>query len=42
MCEFLHCSPSELPSKCPETTDEQLIIAYLARKTELENQAIKK
>lgn len=37
---MIHCSPSELPSRCPEITDEPLIISYLARKAELERQAM--
>jgi len=40
MCEMLHCSPSELPQRCPNIIDEPLIMSYLARKVELESQAI--
>jgi len=37
---MLHCSPSELPSRCPDIADEPQLRAYLARKSELENQAM--
>jgi hypothetical protein len=37
---MLHCSPSELPLRCPEITDEPLIVAYLSRKADLESRAM--
>ena len=38
LCEFLSCSPSELPKRCTELPDEHMIVAYLARKSELGSQ----
>ena len=41
-CEFLNCSLSELPKRCPEIPDYHAIVAYLARRAELEKAAIKR
>jgi len=40
VCEFLGCSLSELPKRCPELPDYYAIAAYLSRRAELERQAM--
>lgn len=36
VCEFLHCSFSELPSRCSSIVDKEIILKYLQEKAERE------
>jgi hypothetical protein len=39
ICEFLHCSYSELPSRCPSLVDKEMIMRYLIEKVKKEEYA---
>jgi hypothetical protein len=39
LCEFLHCSFSELSSRCPSLVDKTLLFQYLREKAEREEYA---
>lgn len=38
VCEFLHCSFSELSSRCPSLVDQPLIVSYIKEKSRIEKQ----
>lgn len=38
VCEFLHCSFSELLSRCPSLVDQPLIVSYIKEKGRVEKQ----
>lgn len=41
ICEFLHCSFSELESRCPAMGDKMMIIKYIQEKGKKEEYAMR-
>jgi hypothetical protein len=41
ICEFLHCSYSELEERCPSLADRILILEYIKVKNEKEEYAMR-
>jgi hypothetical protein len=37
ICEFLNCSFSELPKRCPSLVDQPMIMEYIKQKAAREN-----
>ena len=42
ICEFLGCSFSELPQRCPNLVDEGLIIGYISEKNNREEDYVER
>jgi len=40
ICEFLHCSFSELPKRCPSLIDQPIIMEYIKQKAKREEAAM--
>jgi hypothetical protein len=40
ICEFLHCSYSEMRSRCPNLYDRLMIIQYIREKNDREKRAM--
>jgi hypothetical protein len=42
ICEFLHCSYSELDSRCPSLADRIMILEYVKNKANKEEYAMRR